>query len=202
MADDKSIPDKVQQDVSKEAKEIVEKLNGGKPADDDGSQPPADANAPSGAEQKPNLRKKRIIIVAIIVLLLVGIGVGGFLFFKKKNHKKEENKEEKPVVIEEKSVYLDLEDFIVNLSTGDGKPRFLKMVVSLEISTDEDKLKIIGSMPKIRDSFQIYLRELRAEDLRGSESLFRLREELLFRINKVMYPVAIKDILFNEVLVQ
>lgn len=202
MAEDKPIPNNIQQDVSKEAKEIVEKLNGKVSTDagaDDAAPPDAAAAAP---EQKPNLRKKRIIIIAIVILLLVGIGVGAFLFFKKNASKKEEAKEAKPVVIEEKSIYLDLEDFIVNLSTGDGKPRFLKMVVSLEISNDEDKLKIIGSMPKIRDSFQIYLRELRAEDLRGSESLFRLREELLFRINKVMYPVAVKDILFNEVLVQ
>ena len=39
--------------------------------------------------------------------------------------------------------------------------------------------RIEAVMPRIVDNFQIYLRELRLEDLRGSAGIYRLREELL-----------------------
>ena len=57
-------------------------------------------------------------------------------------------------------------------------------------------------MPRVVDNFQVYLRELRLEDLGGSAGLFRLKEELLFRVNRAVDPVQVTDILFREMLVQ
>jgi flagellar FliL protein len=57
-------------------------------------------------------------------------------------------------------------------------------------------------MPRIIDNFHVYLRELRAEDLRGSAGLYRLREELLIRVQAIADPVVVRDVLFKEVLVQ
>ncbi len=59
-----------------------------------------------------------------------------------------------------------------------------------------------GMMPRIVDSFQIYLRELRVEDLQGSAGLQRLREELLLRVNAAIAPAKARDVLFKEMLVQ
>ena len=56
--------------------------------------------------------------------------------------------------------------------------------------------------PRIVDNFQVYLRELRIEDLRGSAGVYRLREELLARVNTAVQPVKVKNVLFNEVLIQ
>ena len=39
-------------------------------------------------------------------------------------------------------------------------------------------------MPRIVDKFQIYLRGVRVEDLRGSDGMHRLREELLLRVGR------------------
>ena len=52
------------------------------------------------------------------------------------------------------------------------------------------------------DNFQVYLRELRVEDLRGSAGIYRLREELLARVNSAVRPTKVKDVLFKEMLVQ
>jgi flagellar FliL protein len=52
------------------------------------------------------------------------------------------------------------------------------------------------------DSFQVYLRELRVEDLKGSAGMYRLREDLLRRINEAARPVKISDVLFKEMLIQ
>ena len=52
------------------------------------------------------------------------------------------------------------------------------------------------------DNFQVYLRELRVEDLRGSAGVQRLREELLMRVNAAVHPIEVRDVLFKEMLVQ
>ena len=40
------------------------------------------------------------------------------------------------------------------------------------------------------------------EDLRGSAGIYRLREELLARVNTAVRPVQVRDVLFKEMLVQ
>jgi flagellar protein FliL len=57
-------------------------------------------------------------------------------------------------------------------------------------------------MPRIVDSFQVYLRELRVEDLQGAAGVHLLREELLTRVNASVKPVKVNDVLFREMLVQ
>jgi flagellar protein FliL len=57
-------------------------------------------------------------------------------------------------------------------------------------------------LPRIIDNFQVYLRELRVEDLKGSGGMYRLREELLLRVNAAVAPAKINDVLFKEMLVQ
>ena len=57
-------------------------------------------------------------------------------------------------------------------------------------------------LPRILDAFQVNLRELRPADLEGSSGLFRLKEELLRRINTAVYPARVEGVLFKEILVQ
>ena len=104
--------------------------------------------------------------------------------------------------VAEQTVYYDLEEFIVNLNVGSKRPSFLKMTVSLELPGESQIPHIEEKMPRIRDTFEVYLRELRQEDLQGSAGLYRLREELLLRINKIVYPSKVNDVLFKEILVQ
>jgi flagellar FliL protein len=78
----------------------------------------------------------------------------------------------------------------------------LKISVSLEIASEKDAPQLEQVMPRIVDNFQVYLRELRIEDLRGSAGLQRLREELLLRVATAAQPVVVKDVLFREMLIQ
>jgi flagellar FliL protein len=57
-------------------------------------------------------------------------------------------------------------------------------------------------MPRIIDSAQVFLRELRLDDLQGSAGMLRLREELMRRINAAVSPVEVRDVLFKEIIVQ
>ena len=105
-------------------------------------------------------------------------------------------------VDKENAVFFPLEELIVNLNAGGRKSTFLKIRISLELADGEDISRIESVMPRIMDNFQVYLRELRIEDLKGSAGMYRLREELLTRVNAAAAPAKIRDVLFKEILVQ
>ncbi len=91
---------------------------------------------------------------------------------------------------------------LVNLNGTGRRQNFLKMQVSLEL-TDEAVIPELKKLSlRIVDNFQVYLRELRVEDLRGSAGVYRLREALVARVNVAVRPVQVKDVLFKEMLIQ
>jgi flagellar FliL protein len=100
------------------------------------------------------------------------------------------------------AAFFDMPDLLVNLNGTGRKTTFLKLAIALELESQADIPKVQALMPRVIDNFQVYLRELRAEDIRGSAGMYRLREELLARIAVAAAPVQIKDVLFREVLVQ
>lgn len=100
------------------------------------------------------------------------------------------------------AVYYDLPEILVNLRTDNPRPSFLKISVALELERVEDRAAVERVMPRVIDTFQVYLRELRADQLQGSAGLIRLREELLSRINAAVRPTQVKDVLFKEMLIQ
>lgn len=99
-------------------------------------------------------------------------------------------------------VYYDLPDMLVNLNTNGRKTGYLKLSVSLELASEDDIELVEQVLPRVIDNFQVYLRELRVEDLRGSAGLQRLREELLIRVGTAARPATVRDVLFREMLVQ
>jgi flagellar FliL protein len=101
-----------------------------------------------------------------------------------------------------KITYHDLPEFVANLNPGSATPSFIKMAVTIEAATPEIITKIQEKQPKIQDIINTYLRELRPSDLKGSAGVHRLREELTLRINKILYPDKINNILFKELLIQ
>ena len=99
-------------------------------------------------------------------------------------------------------LFHDLPEVLVNLNTAGRKSQFLKMKVSLEVASEQDKLIIDAVKDRVMDNFQVYLRELRIEDLQGSAGMYRLREELLRRVRAATAPAKVRDVLFKEMLVQ
>lgn len=157
-----------------------------------------------GGSKKPG--RKKLLLIALPILVLVGGGAGVWfsgladsLLGKEKPVAEAEVAEEEA---ERGTVYFELPQMLVNLSTSGRRTSFLKIVVSLELTSEADKARLEESLPRIIDNFQVYLRELRVEDLRGSAGLYRLREELLFRVNAAVSPARVTDVLFKEMLVQ
>jgi flagellar FliL protein len=97
--------------------------------------------------------------------------------------------------------FLKVPDLIVNL-TSEGTPRYLRLSVQLELANEADLKAVEAVLPRVIDQFQTYLRELRVQDLRGSKGMYRLQMELLSRVNAAAAPTEVKDVLFQEILIQ
>lgn len=98
--------------------------------------------------------------------------------------------------------FLEIPTMIVNLNTGNSAPRYLRLTVPLEMANSADVAAVEAVIPRVVDQFQTYLRELRVRDLRGSAGIYRLQMELLWRVNQAAAPVEVKDVLFQEILIQ
>ncbi|MDO8535286.1 MAG: flagellar basal body-associated FliL family protein [Xanthobacteraceae bacterium] len=101
-----------------------------------------------------------------------------------------------------KAVFYDLPDMIVNLAASTERPQYLKLKITLEVENSSVIDAMKPAMPRVLDTFQVHLRELRAVDLEGSAGLFRLREELTRRVNHAIAPARIRAVLFKEIVVQ
>lgn len=96
----------------------------------------------------------------------------------------------------------NLEPMMVNLQSVDGVQNYMKLTVALEVADEHMMTEIQPRLAKVIDAFQVYMRELRKSDLEGSAGVYRLKEELLRRVNLAVYPARIESILFKEILVQ
>lgn len=150
---------------------------------------------------KLKLDRKKLILFGAPGLLVILLGAGAYFYFHGAFDSLLGRKAEVVAAPPKALVFFDLPDFLVNLNSGGKKSNFLKLTVSLQIDKPEDQARIQAVLPRIIDNCQIFLRELRVEDLRGSGGIYRLREELLARINAVS-PVPVEDVLFKEMLVQ
>lgn len=168
---------------------------------DAGKQVPPAADDPAEAPAAPKKKKLKLLILAAVPVLLLAVGGGAYVTGMLAPLLGEDSgaAEETPP---EPSVFYDIPEMLVNLSSQGKKANFLKIKVSLELADQEAVKALEAVLPRVIDSFQVYLRELRIEDLNGSAGVFRLREELLARVSVAAKPTRIKDVLFREMLVQ
>lgn len=190
--------------------------------DDERSKAGDAAEGEAGAEAKPagrfafltgllkgKLSKKTLMfaVAPAVAVVVLGGGIYFFLFAGGEAETAAEGAHGKPAAHGEEAphpVFFDVPDILVNVSAGGDKPAFLKLSVSLELEGEGEAAKaaIEPVMPRVVDQLQTYLRELRVEDLSGSAAMFRLKEELLRRVNLAVEPVRVKDVLFREMIVQ
>lgn len=161
----------------------------------------ADGAAEGLANGKPASKKfsLKLIVMALGGLALLGGGGGAALFMLK--DKSSATAVAAPVV--KPPAFLDLPDTLVNLAnTGSDRPQYLKVKIVLELPDQGMVAQVQPVLPRVMDSFQTYLRELRATDLDGSAGLYRLKEELTRRVNNAISPSRVNAVLFKEIVVQ
>lgn len=154
----------------------------------------------AAVEEKARKGRKPVVMIGAGVLLLVLI-CGGAWFSGLVGHLTHHGKAGSAAVIE-KPVFFDLPDVVSNLDTGGHRASFIKLHAKLEIAHAADVPALQVAVPQILDIFQTYLRSMRPDELRGGEGTYRLREALMNRIDIVLAPIQLTDMLFTEVLVQ
>lgn len=163
--------------------------------------------------------KKILLFIVLPLLIIIGIGAGAYFmgFFGKKASKEQLNCEKvkegdenyvdclhlkEDLAGGKPGAFLTMPDMIVNLSTTGKQARFLKVTLKIELESAEEQKKMEPIMPRVIDQFQMYLRELRIEDLRGTSGIYRMKIELLNRVRAAAPGVKVRDVLFQEMLVQ
>jgi flagellar protein FliL len=161
-----------------------------KPETEDGAAPAAKAGGKS--------RKLIIMIVGGVIGLGV-LGGGGYFFMG--HHSAEATAAAAPQP--KAPIFVDMPDVLVNLSSsGSERTQYLKVKIALELPDEQVQAQITPVMPRLLDTFQTYLRELRPSDLDGSAGLYRLKEELTRRVDAAISPSKINAVLFKEIVVQ
>ena len=195
-----------------------------KPKEPEGEAPEGAEGVEGEAPAKKKLPLKMLIIAgAAALVVLGGGGTAAFVFLKPqpdeahaekgKEKKKEKKKEEKgkgkegekgAAVVREGPdgvVFYTMPDVVVNMQTADGRPTFLKLKLTLELPDESAVEELDPNMPRLQDMFQTFLRELRPEDLSGSQGSYQLRMEILRRVNLVIAPSKANAVLIEEMLI-
>ncbi|MBI3793445.1 MAG: flagellar basal body-associated FliL family protein [Nitrospinae bacterium] len=168
---------------------------------------------------KPKKSKPKVLILVIVGVVVLALVAGGSFFAasmmggKKKDAKesKEEPKEEKK---EEKKAeggeggkegkngnFVSLEPIIVNLSAEEGK-RYLKITMQLELTRPEGVAEVNEKMPQIKDAVITVLSSKSAEEVLTVDGKFKLKEQLMTRVNSTLANSAVKNVFFVEFVIQ
>ncbi|MBV9250951.1 MAG: flagellar basal body-associated FliL family protein [Acetobacteraceae bacterium] len=161
----------------------------------------AAATVPENQPASPASSKRLLILIAAPILLAVvaaGLWFTGILpSLLGTGHK-----ESVQSSAEAAPIYVDLPEMVANLNGNSHRPSYLKLNARLEVARQQDVERVKQAMPRLQDLFQSFLREMRPEELRGSASTYRLREELIARANAVTTPARVTNVLFIQLLVQ
>jgi flagellar FliL protein len=154
---------------------------------------------PAEPERKRMAGRTLVLFIVLPLVVVLAAGGGATWYFRTALFGHAEAPKPTGSMV---TLFYDLPEMLVNLNTKGKQAAYLKLKIALELDDPTTVPKLERLMPRIVDNFQVYLRELRSEDLTGSAGLYRLREELLLRVNTAVAPARISDVLFKEMLVQ
>jgi len=161
---------------------------------------PLDEGGAEGDENAEGEKKKKplmLILAGVAVLAITG-GAGAWFM----GVFDAPGKGSRVAEVEVPSIYFDIPEMVVNLASGRERAQYLKLKIAIEADSQENIDALTPKMPRIQDMFQIYLREMRRSDLEGSAGVYRLKQELMRRINITIHPAEIKRVLFKEIIIQ
>jgi flagellar FliL protein len=165
-----------------------------------GAAPPEDGEAAEPATPAAGGRKRLVLIAAAAAVIAGGAGAYWFL----KPNAAGGSVPEAQASAGKPAAFVELREMVINLSPepNQDRARFLKLKISLEVTEPKSVPGIQPLLPRVEDTMQVFMRELRASDLEGSAGVYRLREELLRRVNVALYPAKIEAVLFKDIVVQ
>lgn len=144
---------------------------------------------------------KRLIILGGVVVLLAGGGAAAWLFVPGVSQKAQtlagHAETATGITASAKPVFVDLPEMAVTLPNN-GKPRQMRIKLSVELARggiEKGSAELLT--PRVYDALLTYLRTLRDGEVDGGLGLDRLRADLYRRLDLVMGPGMIRDVLIT-----
>jgi flagellar protein FliL len=151
----------------------------------------------------PKKGKARLWIGATLALVLLGGGatawLAGLLPFESLGAAAAERSGEPAA---RPAVFVDVPDLVINVNVTGNRLRFLKLVASLEVGGERQAEAVRQLLPRITDNINLYLRTIEPDEMGGAAGVYRIKRDLLARINQVVEPHEVRDVLIKEMLVQ
>ena len=120
---------------------------------------------------------------------------------EEKVEEKTSSEEPKPTKKVKKDLMFHLDPFIVNLAKSGGN-RFLKVTVSLEMSSPKVRLGLKKNIQKITDSILLLLSTKIFKDVYSVQGKFTLKGEITTRVNQFLTEGQVKGAYFTEFIIQ
>lgn len=147
-------------------------------------------------------RRRKLLIVASGASMLLAAAGGGAWWFLRDEGGGHEAAPPSASADTDSSSYIEVPPVIVNLRSGDGQARFLKLRFII-VAADAGRVDSIKDrLPVVLDGLQPFLRELRPDDLNGSAAVFRIKEEMMARITQALGGGMVRDVLIQDLVQQ
>jgi flagellar FliL protein len=94
-----------------------------------------------------------------------------------------------------------LDNFVVQLKAVDAE-RYAHLLLEVEVGTEEDKNVLGKYTPRIRDAVIAFLADRTADELRGSEGIAKLKQDLFDRLQKIVPGRRVQNLFIVDFIVQ
>ncbi len=158
--------------------------------------------AGEGSEAPPPKRKKMLVIlVAAGVLLLGGGGAAAFMLIPGL-HGKGASKPADAAIAAGKPTFVELPEMTVTLPNG-GQSRQLRIHLAIEVAktTPDGKSSVDVASPRVYDALVTYLRTLQDSEIDGAISIDRIRGDLFRRLDLLLGPGVVRDVLVTGLVI-
>lgn len=157
------------------------------------------------AAAEPKKSPLKLILFIAVPVLVLGI-IAGVLFLTHFGRTliglEKAPKKEITQSLPDHIMYYELPEMLINIQSTSKRKPYLRMAVKLELHQTDAVQTMDLLKPRIIDAFQMYIRELRVDDLEGSAGSQKLKQELLKRVNSLTGPIKVHDVLFGSFVIQ
>jgi len=152
-----------------------------------------------------------LLPVINLVLLVLVLAVGGFVAWKLLSmDQPSTGADNAPVTQTEATaipeaedentgppIMMDIDDITVNLADVD-ESRFLRAKIKLEVRSEEAQAKVTENMVKVNDLIITLLASKTFADIRTPQGKYALKEDLVYRLNRIIGGKPIKNLYFTD----
>jgi len=146
-----------------------------------------------------------------LVLLVLVLAVGGFIAWKMMSMEQPATEADKAGVeqtddtaipeaddeSDQPPVLMDIDNITVNLADTD-QSRFLRAKIKLEVRNEESMAKVTENMVRINDLIITVLASKKFSDIRTPQGKYALKEDLIYRMNRIVGGKPIKNLYFTD----